>query len=95
MADWFNTSGKLEPEPLTKKQRWALCRSGEALLDILTPEMRVNAEIMGFEEWIDSLDKSEASYYIRILKGEGVAAEVRRRSADGVKRKWWSTGLSG
>jgi hypothetical protein len=94
MADWFSTNGKLEPDPITAKQKYVLLNAGEHLLDILTPEVRVNAEIMGVDVWIDTLDKGEASYYIGILKGGTIASEVRERSASVVRRKWWHTGLS-
>jgi hypothetical protein len=94
MPDWFSTNGKLEPDPITAKQKYVLVKAAEQLLDILTSEVRVNAEIMGFDVWLDTLDKGEASYYISVLKGGTIASEVRERSASVLRRKWWHTGLS-
>ncbi len=94
--DWYRTGIDPEPQGLTERQRFALLRSATEVLEILTPEERVNAELMGFDRWVELLDKWDASRLIGVLKGDGVAAEVRRRSAGRLRvgnRKWYDTGF--
>jgi len=95
-SDWYTTGIDPEPQGLTEKQRYALLRSATEVLEILTPEERVNAELMGFDRWVENLDKWDATRLIGVLKGDGVAAEVRRRSAGRLRageRKWFDTGF--
>lgn len=92
--DWFN-SKPAAPEPISDKQKWLLLRSHDPVMDILEPHERVNVEIMGYKDWIDTLSKYEASKVIGILKGAAVAEEVRRKSEGQPDRKWYNTGLNG
>jgi hypothetical protein len=92
--DWFRTDNTPKLEPITDKQLFALGRNLEQLRDILTPEERVNMELMGPQEFLKGLDKWEASRIIGVLKGDSVAQEIRRRSEGGPK-KWFKTGLNG
>jgi hypothetical protein len=83
-----------EREPITNRQKMFLAKNWEQVLDVMTPEERCNTEIMGFEAWLETLDKAEASRIISVLKGGEVAREIKRRSETAPPRKWWSTGLS-
>lgn len=85
------------------KQKWFFKRHIEAILDILTPEERTNAQIMGMESWLASLNKHEASRIIGRVKDEAVGRDVIRRSqgpqepppAVEPPKKWFNTGLNG
>jgi hypothetical protein len=83
-----------EVESATPLQRKFLLSCIDKIRDLLTPEERCNAEIMGFDVWLDAIDKWEASHIIGLIKGGGVAEEIRRRSEKAPPTKWWQTGLS-
>lgn len=100
MSDWFDT-GPFVPEPLTKRQRWRLVKDIEKMLELLTHEERVAVELMGAEEWIDTLSKWDATRLIDTLKGAEVAEAVRDREAEtarqaidrepgAIRRRWFT-----
>lgn len=93
VSDWFKI-GMPEREPVTNRQKMFLAKSWEQVLDVMTPEERCNTDIMGFEAWLETLDKSEASRIISVLKGGDVAREIKRRSENAPPRRWFDTGLS-
>lgn len=81
----------------TEKQLWFIKKHAEQVLDILTPMERTNATIMGVEEWLGTLNKSEVSALIGRVKGDVVARDVLRRSdpeAEPPKKpRWFQTGF--
>lgn len=94
--DWYRTGIDPEPQGLTERQRYRLLEQPQSVLEVLTPEERVNAELMGFERWVATLDRWQASKLIDVIKGGSVAAEVRRRTLGAPRekgRKWHDTGF--
>lgn len=92
--DWFRIGTEPEFQPATDLQKKFLAKRGLEVMEILIPEERVNAELMGWDNWLNAVSKQEASHLIGIIKGGDVAAEVRRRSTGEPKRKWFQTGLN-
>ena len=95
-ADWYRTGIDPEPQGLSERQRMRLLEAPEAVLEVLTPEERLNAELMGVERWVSTLDKWQASALIGVIKGGAVASEVRRRTLGASRKgakKWYDTGF--
>jgi hypothetical protein len=102
---WYKTGCMPKEDPATDKQLWFIRKYHEAVLDVLEPEERVSVELMGFQEWMGTLTKAEASGVIGILKGETVAHAVSRSTEVGSRmvamsiekkpsRKWFDTGMT-
>ncbi len=100
MAETYKFSNGFESTPtdVTKLQRQFLVQNAEAVMEILTPEERTAAELMGFDDWLKVLDRWEASRLIERIKNESVARDVRRQSGGGPdepdrkSRRWFETG---
>lgn len=92
--DWYRIGTEPEFQPASDLQKKFLARRPEDVREILLPEERVNAELMGWDNWLNAVSKQEASRIIGVLKGGDVASEIRRRSNGGSDRKWYQTGLN-
>jgi hypothetical protein len=104
---WYET-GYPEPAPITKAQGYFLKARKNDIVQILTPGERVAMELMGYEDYVQTLSKYEASMLIGRIKGELIVGDIRRgegeeaakilkelkgrRVRDGAT--WWDTGLS-
>jgi len=99
-TSWFKTGlpkdGMIVPP--TERQIFFLQRHMAQVLDLLSPPLRVNAELMGFEEWIQTIDRYEASDFISKIKEGAVAQSVIERPVPkqvGPKAEtpWYTTGV--
>lgn len=96
-ASWFKTGlpkdGMIVPP--TERQVFFLQRHMEDVLALLSPPLRVNAELMGFEEWIKIIDRYEASDFISAIKEGQVAQSVIERPVPMAKQNepWFTTGV--
>lgn len=92
-GEWFK-DGDVPNFKATWKQLGLLSSKLEEVHAVLTPEERINIELMGFEAWLDALEKHEATILIGRIKGTIIASDILRRSTGVEKTKWWHTGLS-
>jgi hypothetical protein len=78
ISDWFH-EGAPEIDPLTELQkRYLEAREGE-VIPLLSPEERVNVRIVGYKEWISTLDKTEAMDLIGEIKDQKISKRVAER----------------
>jgi hypothetical protein len=78
VRDWFREETP-EIEPLTELQRLFLDVREEEVIPLLSREERVNVRIVGYKEWISTLDKTEAMDLIGEIKDQKISKRVAER----------------
>lgn len=78
--DWF-WEGKPEFDPITELQKRFLVPREDEVMVLLSQVERTNVRIMTFKEWIETLDKFEASDLIGEIKDQEVSKRIAERDA--------------
>lgn len=79
IRDWFNDEDLPEIDPLTELQTLFLEAQESQVISLLSPEERANVRIVGYKEWVSTLDKTEAMDLIGEIKDQTISKRVADR----------------
>ena len=79
IRDWFNDADIPEIDPLTERQKLCLEARESEVIPLLSPEERANVRIVGYKEWVSTLDKTEAIDLIGEIKDQTISKRVADR----------------
>ncbi len=78
IIDWY-WEGAPEFDPITEFQKRFLNDHKDAVMPLLAKTERVNVHIVGYEEWVSTLDKFEAMDLIGEIKDQTISKRVADR----------------
>jgi hypothetical protein len=78
IRDWY-WEGAPEFDPITELQKLFLEAREEEVIPLLSKEERVNVRIVGYKEWISTLDKYEAMDLIGEIKDQKISKRIVER----------------
>jgi len=78
IIDWYY-EGVPDFDPITELQKLFLNSHKDDVMPLLSPEERVNVHIVGYEEWISTLDKFESMDLIGEIKDQTISKRIANR----------------